>query len=922
LKDEVLQIAQNVTGGVPPYGFALAATGPGATLDPTGGFAATEVGNSSVKVTDAAGTEVSTAITAYDVLRVSVDRAVVSVGSKARFTAVGGVIPYAFSVTSGPGAVDAEYAFSSSQAGSSVVCVTDKLGNQDCQTVQTVSRITLTPNRPEIAILNTVTIDTAGGVLPLTFQETTDVASGGPLFDTPTCTGSTTCTFTGLKKGTGRIEVTDAEGNKNVASIVINSPLAINPTTVQIPPSTGYSFVATGGVKPYTYSSTAGSMSSTSAGTFNSPATEQTVTVTVKDKLNNTATATVEVTGSANFAGLTTVARVDPTTIDVFWVKETAASFVAYDLYYWKASDTPADGSFPPDTVTTKITITDINVNMKRVTGLSPETDYVFEIFVSYSGGGGSGSYVPRRLALNTGTISVIHKGWLKAKVLGPRKPAAVAADMSIVPASVSLSWAGMQAEQGIAVSGYNVYRGPTLGALTKINTTPVAHSATVSFSDPSTSLVPSQSFFYMAKPIINGVEVTPGNTENPTSIKVVIPPDNMALVHRWIANRELCANAGLTSDAGADYSCQLSSPAGGLARMDVATASQVGYFIDQFEAGCNFSKAKCNFGGGLVDCIGNVAPQGVVAASKNSVYYDRSSGTCYLYTDPIWVEAAGASTDELRYYIESNAPGLPPLVYMPQDKAAQACEALGRVLPTRRQQIQAAAWDGLAPSAITAVEAGGASTTNCNSDLGHGLGQGYALTLPPANPDTLPFIVDTVTSTVLGSPFRSGSTQTSGCLSRYGVQDLAGNVWEWGSDQVFCSKSSGCFGVETTIHGAMSDFKGINPIPNNNGGGTTNSWALTASSKLYAPLMLPVAASATFATVLPDANLLGNSFFRLNGGVNFVTRGILTGGAWDTFTGTGGSGGAAGRFSLDLSVGAASTDFATVGFRCVQATP
>jgi hypothetical protein len=455
------------------------------------------------------------------------------------------------------------------------------------------------------------------------------------------------------------------------------------------------------------------------------------------------------------------------------------------------------------------------------------------------------------------------------------------------------------------------------------LNSTPIipqSGTSPVSFTDTSNLLYAQNAYYYVVKPIVDGLEVSASGAQNPTELKVVIPPDNMVLVHRWIANQSLCAMVGQSTRPNASYSCSFEWPGGGTT-LDIGSGTQTGFFVDAFETGCNYSRGVCsNTGNSSKDCIGNGAPGALgVTAGAGSVYYDRYSGTCFVSASGSWVEAAGASQASF-LALASNQPGLPPLVRAPQSQAAAACQAFQKFLPSRLQQLVAAEWSSSA-SNIGQLETGGGD--NCNTDKAHGIA--YETASVPNNLETLPFALASQGASPAAYTLRTGSASTAACVSRYGAQDLVGNVNEWAADQVFCSAfvastlggvGYNCYGTATNLNGATSEFNNVY-LSNGNGSGTSDYWNLSASQALLAPLMAPVLTSAGYASQQPASLSLGTHQFRFFGGSNPGTRGVLTGGAWyGEDPGTGAQG--AGRFSLDLSKFANTPD-PSIGFRCVE---
>jgi len=162
------------------------------------------------------------------------------------------------------------------------------------------------------------------------------------------------------------------------------------------------------------------------------------------------------------------------------------------------------------------------------------------------------------------------------------------------------------------------------------------------------------KTYYYLITGVFGGVEsdfFQPRLREN--VIRVISPPDNMALVHRWIANQEICGKMqrggngqncqnglandlccdpdladGVCSDPENHYRCQFNGFSsvvdedgdGNPDAYDPANPdalyhpSFTRYYdlgrdvvVDRFQLGCNFSRAACDGG---KDCIGTAYPQ------------------------------------------------------------------------------------------------------------------------------------------------------------------------------------------------------------------------------------------------------------------------------------------------------------------------
>lgn len=106
--------------------------------------------------------------------------------------------------------------------------------------------------------------------------------------------------------------------------------------------------------------------------------------------------------------------------------------------------------------------------------------------------------------------------------------------------------------------------------------------------------------YYYKIVPVFNNIELKYQNEDtNPQHIiKVVLPPENMALVHRLMANRQTCleVNKPITKDISKFYTCSWS----GVGSRGLGTpwiSGQTVYdfgeslLIDRFEMGCDYTR-------------------------------------------------------------------------------------------------------------------------------------------------------------------------------------------------------------------------------------------------------------------------------------------------------------------------------------------
>ncbi|MFI5390977.1 MAG: kelch repeat-containing protein, partial [Bacteriovoracales bacterium] len=97
--------------------------------------------------------------------------------------------------------------------------------------------------------------------------------------------------FGSLKTGVEIITVTDYFGNKATSAVTINPDLTINPTSLSLTPKGTATFSILGGIPPYYFSASRGTINLN--GVYNSPSSIGTDLVTVRDSLGNSATSNI-----------------------------------------------------------------------------------------------------------------------------------------------------------------------------------------------------------------------------------------------------------------------------------------------------------------------------------------------------------------------------------------------------------------------------------------------------------------------------------------------------------------------------------------------------------------------------------------------------------------------------------------------------
>lgn len=396
----------------------------------------------------------------------------------------------------------------------------------------------------------------------------------------------------------------------------------------------------------------------------------------------------------------------------------------------------------------------------------------------------------------------------------------------------VYLSWNAFTAPGGGSITGYNIYRrvaGEEFDYDRKLNRSTLSSSATNYLDNSVNSFeapVPKTVYYYEVRPIMNGLATS--TTSSTKIIRMMVPPANKSFVHRWIVNKSICGMMNKTTDSSNNFRCLYSGPGDGLSSGSYYYDIGSDLIVDRFEAGCSYSQSpECSTSDGACIGINDPNTDGITSANTGAVYYSRGNGKCYTTADTsTWTEVTGAST--ISGYEKAY---LPPLVFMTQTQSATFCSSqsamsgflgltsmatsLSQKLPTRKEQIAYSLWNSasLSDTTIATRETGLSlnSSSKCNSSSASGYESSYSDDDTPSS-STLFTLPGTATSGIRS--IMTGSEVTKDCTSRFGIQDMVGNVAEWTLDRITCDNLSSCSGVITTdpeaLAGSTNDFRPV----------------------------------------------------------------------------------------------------------------
>jgi len=564
--------------------------------------------------------------------------------------------------------------------------------------------------------------------------------------------------------------------------------------------------------------------------------------------------------------------------------------------------------------------------------------------------------------------VVAVHQGWDNVVALGKQF---IKGGGTSDP-SVTISWremrvfiTGTEQTQNSSNWTWQIFRAdasstpatvPTMDYNSPLGTVAAGTSQTdYTFTDTTVSA--NKVYYYEVRPVL--ASGTPNSISIPTNqttfniIRMVIPPDNMALVHRWIANQEACEFMLETVDRNNNHRCDYTGP--GRDSTNTFFDIERDIMVDVVEAGCNYTDPSTCTVNGCVDALtAATTPQTLYsseALTNNRIFYDRTQGRCYI-SGGTWIQVATANIATYAANIDAAVQGLPPLTEVSQADAQTYCAARAptcdgsscsaissaglfassnKNLMSRSYHTAAASWNASDASFDTSTEIdtaedgvnliGTSATGHCNTNQASGLL--YFDTPVPTSPsfiDSLPY-----TDASGEKKIRTGSTSTQNCKSRYGIQDLVGNVQEWNSDR--CSVSGNTC-LDTTAADTSNtdlgtpgyDFDGSAVDGPGNSALEDFTFASESNSAthFYVPIGLPVIGLGNGSVAIDSASFpsteFHNDIYDLNFGTISGTVGIVSGGHSDYNTDQG-DGADAGRWSFELlTITATNKD---TGFRC-----
>jgi hypothetical protein len=231
------------SGGVPPYKYSIV-SGQGSMNPTTGVYVAPNLSAvETIRVEDAIGGRSDATVTVLPKLSLG-STAYLLKGATKTFSAVGGAPPYKYYLKTGLGSIvenSGEYS-APNQIGNAVIKVVDSLSNTVDLNINLYEILTISPLVYSLSKDETLTFSANGGVPPYTYSLRSGVGTLSPL-------GA----YVSSNAGNAVVRVIDSINNTMDATITVNVPVSINPSQLITSLNKKSTFIASGGVSPYTF---------------------------------------------------------------------------------------------------------------------------------------------------------------------------------------------------------------------------------------------------------------------------------------------------------------------------------------------------------------------------------------------------------------------------------------------------------------------------------------------------------------------------------------------------------------------------------------------------------------------------------------------------------------------------------------------